>query len=211
MTASPVARPAIDMAALIPRLARAPRPAGENPFAFVMETDLGAVSVMVRPGRVARVQCVPRAGGKGVQPLDAGGVPLLVVADLARTRSGWALRSYVAPGVPAADAAAVRDLFADAVAPGLDANLRRFVMRDIVEVMKDRRAHDDAIGVLQEQIDRRRAKIRDLRKARDAAERGDLGPREAALKMELAGLDGPLAEHEQAPEEAPEAAPAMGM
>lgn len=207
MTASPAAKTAIDMAALIPRLAKAPRPVGENPFAFVMETDLGSVSVMVRPGRVARVQCVPRAGGKGVQPLDAGGVPLLVVADLARNRSGWSLRSYVAPGVPAADAAAVRDLFVDAVGPGLEAGLRRFVMRDIVEVMKDRRAHDDAIGVLQEQIDRRRAKIRDLRKARDVAERDDLGPREAALKMELAGLDAPV--HE--PEEAMEAAPAMGM
>ncbi len=211
MTASAAARPAIDTAALIPHLAKPSRPAAENPFAFVMETGLGRVSVTVRPGRVARVQCVPREGGKGVQPLDAGGTPLLVVADLARTRSGWALRSYVAPGVPASDAEVVRDLFLDAVTPGLEADTRRFVMRDLVEVLKDRRAHDDAIGVLQGQIDRRRAKIRDLRKARDVAERDVLGPREAALKAEMAALDAPPAETETGPEADVDAVPALGM
>lgn len=189
--------------------------AASNPFRFVAETPAGRFDVTVAKGRCAKVGCMPREGG-GLVPVVLGTSRVLLVAELVRARAGWAVRAmtaYPAQGDAALPEQDARSLLREALQPVLDAELRRFVERDIVDIYAQRRARDAAIESIQAEIDRRKEKIRVVRREAAKAER-ELGPAEEALRAELAALDarpapafgGPGMEAE---DEAP--APAMAM
>ncbi len=162
-----------------------------NPFRFVAETEAGRFDVIVAKGRCAKIRCMPRPGG-GLAPVRLGGSSVLVVAEMTRTKAGWSVRALVAGAVAGSAGlgdAETRRLLVEVLAPTLESEMRRFVERDIVDIYARRRAQEDAIASVQAEIERRKEKIRLMRREAARAER-ELGPAEEALRAELAALDG---------------------
>jgi hypothetical protein len=156
-----------------------------HPFRFPAEAPFGPLTVDVRPGRVARVE----AAGPGF-PLEVRGIRFALAAKVARGRRGWELRALdLSPADPAAAPRTVEVALAlmPALAPALEARMRLFVERDIVEVHAERRVEGEGIRKVRAEIERRRAKVRAMSRAAKSAEAAR-ACREAALRAELSGL-----------------------
>jgi len=158
-----------------------------SPFEVTVGTPYGAVDVAVDPRRTARIRCPSDPRGWPV-PLCVGGATVVVSAELARVDGSWAPRSWNVSTWDGAGADAVRGPLLGALSEALDGLGKLFVERDLVEVLRARKARLDEIAAIEKEIARREAKIRDRRQALAVAEMG-YASQEARLRREIESLD----------------------
>jgi len=168
-----------------------------HPFRFRLDTPLGPLRVDVLPGRTAEVRPEVSPGPRPGFPLQLDGVRFAFRARFAQGRRGWQARDIeVLPEIPGNRPGAEQVVLAlmPSLAPALEREIRRFVERDLVEVLVERRGEGAEMERVRAEIARRRDKLRRLALAAGRAEVARSG-REAALRAELASLcaDPPVA------------------
>ena len=161
-----------------------------SPFEFEFASPFGRLSMCVRPDRTISFES-GREKGRFLRFRD---VEIAVSGRVRASAHAWLLSAFtgVVPSgrsMSSEDFAALKEALVASFSEGLVDGRRKLVERELVEVLRARRDRQEAMRKVQEEIDRRKAKMRVLKREAAKAEiRTETDERR--LRAELAAMDG---------------------